>query len=211
VDTKFEVVVLPVADVERAKSFYQGLGWRLDADILIDEQHRVVQFTPPGSPCSIQFGLGTTTMTPGSLRDLYLIVTDVEAARSELISRGAAVSEPWHGPGLDNVEKRVPGADPQRQSYRSFATFADPDGNTWLLQEITERLPGRVSATGITALADLLHETAGRHGAFERAAPPHDWWDWYAAYINARQDGSDPDQAAAAAGRYMAEVKHVVA
>ncbi|HEY2551705.1 MAG TPA: VOC family protein [Streptosporangiaceae bacterium] len=209
-DLKFEVVVLPVADVDRAKSFYQGLGWRLDADIHIDDQHRVVQFTPPGSPASIQFGQGTTTMPPGTVQDLYLIVTDVEQARRELASHGADVSQVWHGPGLDNEAKRVPGRDPEGQSYRSFATFADPDGNSWLLQEITERLPGRVSATDIGALAELLHETSGRHGAFEKVAPPHDWWDWYAAYINSRQDGSDPDQAAAAAGRYMADVKHVV-
>jgi len=206
---QFEVAVLPVSDVDRAKTFYQGLGWRLDADINVAEDYRVVQFTPPNSPASIQFGQGITTMTPGSVRNLYLIVEDLEAARGELISQGADVSDVWHGAGL-NVERRVPGPDPQHQSYRSFASFADPDGNSYLLQEITERLPGRVWQTGTAALAELLHETAEHHGAFEAVAPPHDWWDWYAAYMDARQRGSTPEQASAAAGRYMAEVKHVV-
>jgi catechol 2,3-dioxygenase-like lactoylglutathione lyase family enzyme len=207
---KFEVVVLPAADDDRAKAFYQGLGWRLDADIRVDENHRIVQFTPPGSPASIQFGRGATTATPGAAQDLYLVVEDIEAARQELLSHGADVSEAWHGPGLDNIEKRKPGPDPDRASYRSFATFADPDGNSWLLQEITERLPGRVWPTDIGALAGLLQETAEHHGAFEQAAPPHDWWDWYAAYMDARQHGSTPDAAAEAANRYMADVKHVV-
>jgi catechol 2,3-dioxygenase-like lactoylglutathione lyase family enzyme len=206
----FEVVVLPVADDDRAKAFYHGLGWRLDADIAIDENHRIVQFTPPGSTASIQFGRGTTTMTPGVVQDLYLIVEDIEAARQELISHGADVSETWHGPGLDNVEKRMPGRDPDGASYRSFATFHDPDGNSWLLQEISERLPGRVWPTDVGELAGLLHETAEHHGAFEKVAPPHDWWDWYAAYMDARQRGSEPAAASQAAGRYMAEVKHVV-
>jgi catechol 2,3-dioxygenase-like lactoylglutathione lyase family enzyme len=206
----FEVVVLPVADDDRAKAFYQGLGWRLDADIAIDENHRVVQLTPPGSTASIQFGRGTTTMTPGVVLDLYLIVEDIEAARQELISHGADVSETWHGPGLDNAEKRMPGRDPDGASYRSFATFHDPDGNSWLLQEISERLPGRVWPTDVGVLAGLLHETADHHGAFEKVAPPHDWWDWYSAYMDARQRGSEPAAASQAAGRYMAEVKHVV-
>ncbi|MGO9142147.1 MAG: VOC family protein [Streptosporangiaceae bacterium] len=206
---KFEVAVLPVTDVDRAKAFYQGLGWRLDADISVAEDYRVVQFTPPHSPASIQFGKGTTSMTPGSVQDLMLIVEDIEAARDELISHGADVSEVWHGAGL-NIERRLPGPDPERHSYRSWASFADPDGNTWLLQEITERLPGRVWPTDVAALAGLLHETADHHGAFENVAPPHDWWDWYAAYMDARERGSTPEAASAAAGRYMAEVKHVV-
>jgi catechol 2,3-dioxygenase-like lactoylglutathione lyase family enzyme len=210
VDAKLEVVVLAVADVDRAKAFYQGLGWRLDADIAPDEHYRVVQFTPPNSPTSIQFGTGTTTMTPGSVRDLMLIVEDIEAAREDLISHGAEVSEVWHGAGLF-AGLRVAGPDPGRHSYRSFATFADPDGNSFLLQEITERLPGRVWQPDIGALAGLLHETADHHGAFEAVAPPHDWWDWYAAYLDARQHGSTPEVASAAAGRYMAEVKHIVA
>ena len=166
-----------------------------------------MQFTPPGSQASIQFGQGTTTMEPGSLQGLFLVVEDIVAARDDLIGRGVEVSEIWHSePG----KGRVSGVDPQRRSYLSRASFADPDGNTWVLQEITERLPGRVGVPDSGALAELLHETAERHGAFEAVAPPHDWWDWYAAYMNAREQGSTPDEAAAAAGQYMAEVKHVV-
>ena len=206
-DEKLEVLVLPVADVDRAKAFYQGLGWRLDADKSVTEHERVVQLTPPGSAASIQFGQGMTTRTPGSL---MLIVEDIEAVRDELISHGADVSEIWHGAGLDNTERSASGPDPERQSYRSWATFADPDGNSWLLQEVTERLPGRVWPTDVAALAELLHETASQHGSFEAVAPPHDWWDWYAAYLDARQRGSAPEAASAAAGRYMAAVKHVV-
>jgi catechol 2,3-dioxygenase-like lactoylglutathione lyase family enzyme len=206
---RFEVTVLPVADVDRAKAFYQGLGWRLDADFPIDEQYRVVQFTPPGSPTSIQFGTGTTTMAPGSMEGMYLVVDDLDAALAELISRGADVSEIWHGRGL-GTEGHEPGPDPERASYRSFASFADPDGNRWLLQEIKKRLPGRGGLGDVSALAQLLHETAVHHGSFEAVAPPHDWWDWYAAYADARQRGNTPDEASAAAGRYMAEVKNVV-
>jgi catechol 2,3-dioxygenase-like lactoylglutathione lyase family enzyme len=140
---RFEVTVLPVTDVDRAKAFYEGLGWRLDADFPIDEHYRIVQLTPPGSPASIQFGTGLTTMTPGSLEEMYLIVDDIDAAREDLISRGADVSEVWHGRGL-GTEGHEPGRDPEKASYGSFASFADPDGNRWLLQEITERLPGRM-------------------------------------------------------------------
>jgi catechol 2,3-dioxygenase-like lactoylglutathione lyase family enzyme len=210
VDMKLEVIVIPVADADRAKAFYQGLDWRLDADIRASDSYRIVQFTPPESAASIQFGTGITTMTPGSVRDLYLVVDDLEAARNALISHGAEVSEIWHGPGLDNVEHRQPGPDPDGGSYRTFASFADPDGNTWLLQEITERRPGRVWAQDPAALADLLHETSERHGAFEAVTPPHNWWDWYAAYLTARENGSTPDEASAAAGRYMADVRHIV-
>ncbi len=215
-DMKFEVAVLPVADVGRAKAFYQGLGWRLDADFPFDNGFRVVQFTPPGSGCSIQFGAKITSAVPGSARGLYLIVSDLEAARADLAAHGAEVSEVFHAgtPGAqfqpDGTDGRVSGPDPENGSYRSFATFNDPDGNGWLLQEITERLPGRVWQTGTAALADLLHETAEHHGAFEAVAPPHDWWDWYAAYMEARQGGNTPEAASAAAGHYMAEVKHIV-
>jgi catechol 2,3-dioxygenase-like lactoylglutathione lyase family enzyme len=139
---RLEVTVLPVADVDRAKAFYQRLGWRLDADFPLDEHFRIVQFTPPGSPASIQFGTGTSTQEPGSVKDMYLIVDDLEAARDELISRGADVSAIWHGRGL-GTEGHEPGPDPARQSYGSFASFSDPDGNRYVLQEITERLPGR--------------------------------------------------------------------
>ena len=142
VPLRFEVTVLPVSDVDRAKAFYQRLGWRLDADFPIDERFRIVQFTPPGSPASIQFGTGVTTMTPGSVKDMYLVVDDLQAARDELISRGADVSEIWHGRGL-GTEGHEPGPDPDGQSYRNFASFSDPDGNRYLLQQITERLPGR--------------------------------------------------------------------
>jgi catechol 2,3-dioxygenase-like lactoylglutathione lyase family enzyme len=142
VPLRFEVTVLAVSDVDRAKAFYQRLGWRLDADFPIDEHFRIVQFTPPGSPASIQFGTGVTTMTPGSVKDMYLIVDDLQAARDELISRGADVSEIWHGRGL-GTEGHEPGPDPGGASYRSFASFSDPDGNRYLLQQITQRLPGR--------------------------------------------------------------------
>src|SRR5947209_5203501 len=147
VPMRFEVAVLPVADVDRAKGFYQGLGWRLDADVSVDEHYRVVQVTPPGSRASIIFGQGTTTMAPGSVQDLMLIVEDLDAARDELIAHGADVSEVWHDQtGIFHhagTEARVPGPDPARRSYGSWASFTDPDGNGWLLQEITERLPGR--------------------------------------------------------------------
>jgi catechol 2,3-dioxygenase-like lactoylglutathione lyase family enzyme len=209
VNMLLEVVVLPVADPDRSKAFYQGLGWRLDADINVDADHRIIQFTPPESPASIQFGTGITTTPPGSVRDTYLIVTDIEAARAALLSHGAQVSDVWHGLGPGG-DLRQPGQDPGGGTYRSFAALADPDGNTFLLQQITQRLPGRVWGTDIGELADLLHETSQKHGAFEAVAPKHNWWDWYAAYLDARRRGSSPDEAAAAAGRYMADVKHVV-
>jgi catechol 2,3-dioxygenase-like lactoylglutathione lyase family enzyme len=140
---RLEVAVIPVGDVDRSKHFYEGLGWRLDADFPIDEHFRIMQSTPPGSPASVQFGTGTTTMAPGSIEGLYLVVEDIDAAREELIRRGAEVSEVWHGRGL-GPDGHLPGPDPDRTSYGTFALFADPDGNRWLLQEITERLPGRV-------------------------------------------------------------------
>jgi catechol 2,3-dioxygenase-like lactoylglutathione lyase family enzyme len=144
VPLRFEVTVIPVSDVDRAKSFYVGLGWRLDADFPISDAYRVVQFTPPGSPASIQFGTGMTDMAPGTLKDLYLIVDDIEAARAELLRLGADVSEVWHGKGVHAAaNERQPGPDPDGSSYRTFAAFDDPDGNRWLLQEIKQRLPGR--------------------------------------------------------------------
>jgi catechol 2,3-dioxygenase-like lactoylglutathione lyase family enzyme len=204
---RFEVTTLPVADVDRAKAFYERLGWRLDIDFKPTPDTRAVQFTPPGSQASIQFGAGTNTMAPGALQGLFLVVDDIEATRADLIARGVEVGEIWH---IEPGKGRVPGVDPQRRSYLSRASFADPDGNTWILQEITERLPGRVEMHDSGALAQLLFETAKRHGAFEAVAPPHDWWDWYGAYMDARQQGSTPEEAAKVAGRYMAEVKHVV-
>src|SRR3954453_15079200 len=167
---RYEVTVLLVADVDRAKAFYLGLGWRLDADFPIDEHYRIVQFTPPGSSASIQFGLGLTTMAPGSLEGLYLIVDDLDAARDELMSHGVDVSEPWHGRGL-GTEGHLPGPDPEHGSYRSFSSFTDPDGNAWVLQELTERLPGRGGPMDVAATSQLLHETAEHHGVFEAVAP----------------------------------------
>src|SRR3954451_18291844 len=147
VTMRFEVAVLPVADDDRAKAFYERLGWRLDADLTVDEQYRVIQFTPPGSAASIIFGRGTTTMPPGALQDLMLVVDDIDAARDELIGAGVDVSEVWHDEtGIfhhGGIEGRVAGPDPDGNSYGSWASFADPDGNGWLLQEIRERLPGR--------------------------------------------------------------------
>jgi catechol 2,3-dioxygenase-like lactoylglutathione lyase family enzyme len=139
---RFEVTVIPVADVDRAKAFYVDLGWRLDADFPIDPSFRIVQFTPPGSPASVQFGTGVTTLAPGSMKDMYLVVDDIEAAREDLIRHGAQVSEIWHGRGVGDAGHQA-GPDPEHATYGSFAAFADPDGNRWLLQEIKERLPGR--------------------------------------------------------------------
>jgi predicted lactoylglutathione lyase len=204
---KFEVTTLPVADVDRAKAFYQQLGWRLDIDFRPGPDARGVQFTPPGSPASIQFGEGTTTMT-GPLQGLILVVDDLEAARQDLIDRGVEVGEVWH---LDLEKGPQPGPDPEGKSYANRASFADPDGNAWDLQQITDRLPGRVDRTDPAPLAELMAETGAHHGAFEAVAAPHDWWDWYAAYFAARQDGDTPDQADKAADTYMKEVHGIAA
>ena len=165
VDMKLEVVVIPVADVDRAKRFYGDLGWRLDADFVVGNEFRGVQFTPPGSPCSIHFGTGLTPAAPGSARGLYLVVSDIEAARAALIDRGVDVSEVFHraGPGKPPLS----GPDPERHSYASFATFSDPDGNSWLLQEVKSRLPGRgFSSMDVAILTELLRETENRHGEY---------------------------------------------
>jgi len=205
VDLKLEVVVLPVSDVDRAKRFYEGLGWRLDADFVNGDTWRGVQMTPPGSPCSIQFGKGGTTVAPGSIKNLYLVVSDIEAARKELTERGASVSEPFHFTALGGPV--VPGLDPKRASYGSFATFSDPDGNSWLLQEITTRLPGRgISSPDVASLTDLLKEAEQRHGQFEPIAPKHHWSDFYAAYVVARENGKTPDEAAAHGTRNVERV-----
>jgi catechol 2,3-dioxygenase-like lactoylglutathione lyase family enzyme len=208
-DMKLEVVTLPVADVDRAKSFYQSLGWRLDADIVRGDAFRVVQFTPPRSACSISFGRGLTAGQPGSVQRLILAVTDIDTARADLIKRGAEVSEVFH---LDGG--RVPGPDPQGRSYQTYASFSDPDGNGWLLQEITTRLPGREWADttmNVAARADLLHETALHHDHYEKTHAPHNWWDWYGAYFDAREHGKTPDEAVEAANRYMDDVLHIAA
>jgi catechol 2,3-dioxygenase-like lactoylglutathione lyase family enzyme len=203
VDLKLEVVVIPVSDVDRAKRFYQDLKWRLDADFAFENGFRVVQFTPPGSACSIQFGTTITSAEPGSAQGLYLIVADIDAARVELAARGVAISDVFHpaAPGAqfrpNGTGGRVGGPAPDHASYRSFATFNDPDGNTWLLQEITTRLPGRgESSVDIATMAELLRDAEMHHGQYEPTAPKHHWSNWYAPYIVARERGKTPDEAA---------------
>lgn len=208
-DSKLEVVTLPVADVDRSKRFYQSLGWRLDADLSLGDGSRVVQLTPPQSACSVSFGTGLTTGEPGSVQRLLLAVDDIEAARLDLIARGVEVDGPFH---LDGG--RVPGPDPQGGSYQTYAAFSDPDGNGWLFQEIRTRLPGRVwedQPSEIAARAGLLQETAEHHDHFEKTHASHNWWDWYSAYLGAREHGSTPDEAVRAAGEYMTKVLHIAA
>jgi catechol 2,3-dioxygenase-like lactoylglutathione lyase family enzyme len=202
VDMKFEVVVIPVADVDRSKEFYAKLGWRLDADFPFDNGFRVVQFTPSGSGCSVQFGTKITPAAPGSAQGLYLIVSDVEAARKDLVARGIAVSEVFH-PGTPGAQfqidgsGRISGPAPEHATYSSFATFRDPDGNGWLFQEVTTRLPGRgLSNLNVATLTKFLQEAEQHHSQYEPTAPKHHWSDWYAAYIIARQDGKSPEEAA---------------
>jgi catechol 2,3-dioxygenase-like lactoylglutathione lyase family enzyme len=219
VDMKFEVVLLAVSDVDRAKAFYENLGWRLDIDVAGGD-FRGVQMTPHNSESSIAFGKGTNLAKPGSA-NLVLAVDDIDAARDDLVARGVDVSEVFHyaaGPFNDTVENpRVGGRDPEGRSYFSFASFEDPDGNNWLLQEITSRLPGREwksnrgKAVDVATLAEFLHETEEHHGNYEKTHAKHHWWDWYAPYLSARQNGSSPEEATAAADRYMEEVLHVPA
>lgn len=202
VDMKLEVVVIPVSDVDRARDFYGSLGWRLDADFRFDNGVRVVQYTPPGSGSSIQFGTRVTPAAPGSAQNLYLVVSDIVAARDQLVSRGVAVSEVFH-PGAPGAHlepgstARLAGPSPDHTSYRSYATFTDPDGNSWLLQEVTTRLPGRVNATetayvSVNDLASALRRAAAAHGEHEKRTGEHDenWPDWYAAYMVAEHAGS---------------------
>jgi len=204
VDMKLEVVIIPVSDVDRAKQFYDRLGWRLDADFPFDNGVRIVQFTPPGSGSSIQFGAKVTSAAPGSAQGLYLIVSDIEVARGELIAGGAEVSEVFHAgtPGAqfqpEGASGRASGPAPDHASYRSFATFSDPDGNGWLLQEITVRLPGRVdaAATAYASAADLanaMRRASAAHGGHEKRIGKADanWPDWYAAYMVAEQAGTE--------------------
>src|SRR6476620_10575014 len=210
-NTKLEVVIVPVSDVDRAKAFYEKAEFRLDIDI-VNENFRGIQFTPPQSETSIIFGKGVTSARPGSA-DLVLAVDNVDAARDDLIARGIKVSEVFNyagGPFNNAVENpRVAGRDPQGRSYFSFASFEDPDGNRWLLQEITTRLPGReweatrAGAPNSATLAELLHETVNHPGDYEKAHGKHNWWDWYAPYLNARQNGSSSEEATTAADRYM--------
>jgi catechol 2,3-dioxygenase-like lactoylglutathione lyase family enzyme len=220
-DMKLEVLVIPVSDVDRAKAFYEKLGFRLDIDYTPNEKFRVIQFTPPGSEASIIFGKGITPVKSGLAESLVLAVDDIDAARDDLIARGVNVSEVFHyadGPFNNAVENpRVSGRDPQGRSYYSFASFEDPHGNGWLLQEITTRLPGREwklrggGNMDVATLAELLRDTEEHHGQYEKTHPKHNWWDWYAPYLSARQNGSSPEEATAAADRYMEEVFHVPA
>jgi len=202
VDMKFEVVVIPVADVDRSKAFYTKLAWRLDADFPFDNGFRVVQFTPPGSGCSVQFGTKMTSAVPGSAQGLYLIVSDVAAARKDLVAHGIEVSEVFHPetPGAQfriDGSGRISGPAPEHATYGSFATFRDPDGNGWLFQEVTTRLPGRgLGNLNVATLTELLQEAEKHHSEYEPTAPKHHWSDWYAAYIVARQDGKTPEEAA---------------
>jgi len=210
VDLKLEVVVIPVSDVDRAKRFYGSLGWRLDADFAFDNGFRVVQLTPPGSGCSVQFGSKMTSAAPGSAQGNYLIASDIRAARDELAARGAKVSEVFHAatPGAqfqpDGTSGRVGGPAPDHATYSSFATFSDPDGNGWLIQEITTRLPGRgLSNMDVATLTELLREAEKHHGEYEPTAPKHHWSGWYGAYIVARQQGRTPEDAAKDAALHM--------
>jgi catechol 2,3-dioxygenase-like lactoylglutathione lyase family enzyme len=196
-DLKLEVVIIPVADAERAKRFYGGLGWRLDADFAGADDFRVIQFTPPGSLCSIQFGKGITPgapAAPGSARGMYLVVSDIEATRAELVTLGVEVSEILHRVALG--PPRLKGPHPEHRSYASFASFRDPDGNSWLLQEVTARLPGRVDTAGTlfgspAEVAAALRRAEAAHGEHEKriGARDENWADWYAQYIVAEQSG----------------------
>jgi catechol 2,3-dioxygenase-like lactoylglutathione lyase family enzyme len=202
IDMKLEALVIPVSDADRAKQFYTSLGWRLDADFPFDNGFRVVQFTPPGSGCSVQFGAKITSAAPGSAQGLYLVVSDIEAARGELAARGVNISEVFHAgtPGAqfqpDGSSGRLSGPASDRASYSSFARFSDPDGNTWLLQEVTTRLPGRVdpaetSFASANDLASALRRAEAAHGEYEKRTRQRDenWPDWYAAYMVAEQAG----------------------
>ena len=210
IDMKFEIVVIPVSDVDRAKEFYAKLGWRLDADYDSGKDFRVMQFTPPGSGCSVIFGKNVTAAAHGSAQGLYLIVSDIEAARKELLGRGIQISEVFHGAGdmYAGTDEpylfgriRVGGPDAEHGSYRSFASFRDPDGNGWLFQEVTTRLPGRIdpAATTFSSVSDLasaLRRAAAAHGEHEKRIGEADanWPDWYAEYLMREQAGEELPQ-----------------
>ena len=202
VDLKLEVVTIPVSDVDRAKTFYESLGWRLDADFATPSDH-VVQFTPPGSPCSIHFGTNLTTAAPGSAQGVLLIVSDIKAAREELVRRGIEASEVFHFAGLNRIapDARLSGPAPDGGSYASFVSFSDPDGNGWLLQEITTRLPGRIDPGAISFgsagdLASAFRRAEAAHGEHEKRTGQRDanWPDWYAMYMVAEQTGGELPQ-----------------
>ena len=196
VDMKLEVSLIPVSDVDRAKEFYTRLGWRLDDDLVVGDDFRVVQMTPPGSGSSISFGKGVTPAAPGSFRG-GLIVSDIEAAHKELVSRGLNASEVFHGSPFSPAG-RISGPDPERQSYRSYVAFEDPDGNAWIVQEVTRRAPGRIDPATTTFasasdLASAIRRAAAAHGKQEKSNGQRDanWPDWYAAYIAAEQAGTE--------------------
>jgi catechol 2,3-dioxygenase-like lactoylglutathione lyase family enzyme len=220
VDMKLEVVLIGVSDIDRAKAFYEKLGWRFDGDFTAGDDFRAVQMTPHNSEASIIFGKGIRSAKPGLAESLVLAVDDIDAARADLIARGVAVSEVFHyagGPFNIAVKNpRVRGRDPQDRTYHSYASFEDPDGNSWLFQEIPTRLPGRewkskqARAMAVATLAELLSETAEHHDHYEKTHAEHHWWDWYAPYLSARQNGSSAEDAAAAADRHMEEILHVL-
>jgi catechol 2,3-dioxygenase-like lactoylglutathione lyase family enzyme len=241
VTLRLEAVVIPVADYDRARAFYTSLGWRVDADADDQAGYRLMQLTPPGSDASVLFGTRVTAAPAGSLDGLLLVVDDIEQARAALIARGVAVSESFHdvngglGGGFHpGDEGRAPGPDPERRSYATYASFEDPDGNRWVLQELTTRLPGRLwdtdaahagpghdteqpsasparSEVDADRLAELLSETAQHHDAFEKAAPEHQWWHWYAPYLLARQEGLGVTDAERHADSYMATRHGIIA
>jgi catechol 2,3-dioxygenase-like lactoylglutathione lyase family enzyme len=203
---KFEIVVIPVSNADRAKAFYAKLGWRLDADYDSGKGFRVIQFTPPGSACSVIFGRNVSPAAPGSAQGLYLIVSDLQATRKNLLGRGVQVSDVFHNAGVYTGKDetylfgsvRVSGLDPEHRSYRSFASFKDPDGNGWLLQEITTRLPGRIDAAVTTFasandLANAMRRAEAAHGEHEKRTGTADpnWPDWYARYMVAEQAGTE--------------------
>ena len=199
-DLKLEVVAIPVSDVDRARRFYESLGWRVDADFTNNADWRLVQMTPPGSACSVMFGKGFTPAVPGSVQGTFLVVDDLAAARARLIGQGVEVSEVFHFDSnllrAAEAKGRIAGPDPEGRSYLSFASFNDPDGNGWLLQQVTTRLPGRGMSSDVPTLTELLREAEQRHGAFEPTGPKHHWSTWYAAYIVARERGQTADAAA---------------
>jgi catechol 2,3-dioxygenase-like lactoylglutathione lyase family enzyme len=198
-DLKLEVVVIPVSDVDRSRRFYESLGWRLDADFASGDEWHLVQMTPPGSPCSVMFGKGFTSAAPGSVQGTMLVVDDVDEARARLAGQGVDVSEVFHFEGnllrAGGTEGRVTGPDPEGRSYFSFASFSDPDGNGWLLQQVTTRFPGRGFSSDVHTLTGLLREAEESHGRYEPTAPTHHWSDWYAAYMVGRERGSTPEEA----------------
>jgi len=210
VDMKLEVIVIPVSDIDRAKQFYSKLGWRLDAEFITGEDFRIIQFTPPGSGTSVIFGKNVTAAAPGSAQGLYLVVSDIEAARKELLTRGIAVSEVFHHEGDVHTgsdepylfgRRRTRGPDPEHRTYQSYASFRDPDGNGWLFQEVTARLPGRVdpNQTTYASVADLasaLRRAEAAHGEHEARTGERDEESpaWYAAYMAAEQSGAEPPQ-----------------